>query len=92
MFLKKCASRIREATHNGKRGYTWPAMDLSKSASHKVTSNIIGMWNTTMMVVTDWVLNGKDMVVATQPLHATCTDVRYQEELSDFLDNKRGPK
>jgi len=45
-----------------------------------------------MMVVTSWVLNGKDMVLAAQQLHTEFTDVRHQEELSDFIDSKRGPK
>jgi len=43
-------------------------------------------------VMIEWVLNGKDMVLAPKQLQALYTDVRHWEELVDFIDQNGGLK
>ena len=92
MFLKKCASEIREARKKGRRGNKRPATDLGKRASNEARSTLPELPNTTFMVVISWVSNGKAMVLAPKQLQASYTDVRNWEELIDFIDKNGGPK
>jgi len=92
MCLKKCASKIREARKNGRQGNKWLATDLGDGVGKNVGSNLPELPNTTFMVVIHRVLNGKEMVLAPKQLQAPYTDVRYWEELIDFIDKNGGPK
>jgi len=77
MFLKKCASKIREARKKGRRGNKRPATDLGQRAGKKARSNLPELPNTTFTVMIHWVSNGKDMVLAPKQLQASYTDVRH---------------
>jgi hypothetical protein len=92
MFLKKCASEIREARKKGRRGNKRPATDLGERPGKKARSNLPELPNTTFTVMISWVSNGKDMVLAPKQLQASYTDVRHWEELVDFIDKNGGPK
>jgi len=92
MFLKKCASEIREARKKGGQGNMRPATYLGERANKKARSNLPELPNTMFMVVISWVSNGKDMVLAPKQLQASYTDVRHCEELIDFIDQKGGLK
>ena len=92
MFLKKCASEIREARKKGRRGNKRPATDLGERPGKKARSNLRELPNTTFTVMISWVSNGKDMVLAPKQLQASYTDVRHWEELVDFIDKNGGPK
>jgi len=48
--------------------------------------------NTTFMVVICQVSNGNDIVQSRNQLKAWYTDVRYNEELIDFIDKNRCPE
>jgi hypothetical protein len=92
MFLKKCASEIREARKKGRRGNKRPATDLGERASKKARSNLPELPNTTFMVVICRVSNGKDIVLSPNQLQAAYTDVRHWEELIDFINKNGRPK
>jgi hypothetical protein len=51
MFLKKCASEVREASKKGRQGNKRPATDLGEGAGKKVRGNVAELPNTTFMVV-----------------------------------------
>ena len=89
MFVKRCASEIREARKKGRRGNKRPATDLGERASKKARSNLPELPNTTFMVVICRVSNGNDIVLSPNQLHAAYTDVRHWDELIDFI-NKNG--
>ena len=91
-ILKKCASEIREAKKNGRRGNKRPVTDLGECPGQKARSNLPELPNTTYTVINSWVSNGKDTVLATKQLQASYTDVRQWEELVDFIDKNGGPK
>jgi len=92
IFLKKCASDIREVRKKGRRGNKRPAMDLGERAGRMARSNLPELPNTTFTVMIHWVSNCKDMVLAPKQLQASYTDVRYWEELVDFINNYGSPK
>ena len=92
MFLKKCSSEIGEARKTGRQGNKQLGTDLGERASNKARSNLPQLPNTTFMVVSSWVSDGKNMVLAPKQLQASYTDVRHWEELIDFLDKNRGLK
>ena len=92
MFLKKCASEIREARKNSRQGNTRLAMDLGEHASKKATSKVPVLPNTTSMVVICWVSNANDIVRSPNQLQASYTDVRHCEELTDFVNKAGHPK
>ena len=92
MFLKKCASEIREVMKTGLRGNKRLAMDLGELTGKKARSNPPELPNTMFTVMIHWVSNGKDMVLAPKQLQASYTDVRHWEKLVDFIDKNGGPK
>jgi len=51
MFLEKCASKVREARMQGRRGNKRPAMDLRERAGKNSRCNVPVLPNTTFMVV-----------------------------------------
>jgi len=91
MFLKKCATEIREVRKKGRRGNKQPATDLKESVGKKVRSNLPELPNTTFTVIIHWLSNCKDMVLSPKQLQASYTDVRHWEELVDFIDKNGGP-
>jgi hypothetical protein len=92
MFLKKCASKLRERKIKGRRGNKRPATDLGTRASKKARSYLPELPNITFMVTIHWVSNGKDMVLAPKQLQASYTDVRHWEEFVDYIDKNGGLK
>jgi hypothetical protein len=92
MFLKTCASEIREARTKGKRGNKRPATDLGGRASKKARSKLPELPNSTFMVMICRVSNGKDIILSPNQLQAAYTDVRHWEELIDFINKNRRPK
>jgi len=64
MFLKKCASEIREARKKGRRGNNRPVTDLGECASNTAKSNLPELPNTMFMVVICCVSNGNDIVLS----------------------------
>ena len=92
LFLKKWASKLREARENGRRGNKRLATDLGERSGSKVSSNRRELPNPKFTVMIHWVSNGKDMVLAPKHLQALYTDVRHWEELVDFIDKNGGPK
>jgi len=92
MFLKKCASKIREARKKGRRGNKRPATDLGERASKMARSNLPELPITTFMVVISGVSNGKDIVLSPNQLQAAYTDVRHWEELIGLINKNGCPK
>ena len=92
MFLKNCASKIRDGWELGRRGNKRPVTDLGEHAGKQTRSNLPELLNTRFTVMIHWVSNGKDMVLAPKLLQASQTDVRHWEELVDFIDKNSGPK
>jgi len=92
MILKTCASVTRKASKDGMQGNKQPVADFAVRASQKARNNLPELPNTTFMVVICWVSNGKDVVLASNQLHALYTDVRHWEELVDFMDKNGDPK
>jgi hypothetical protein len=91
-FLKKCASKTREARKKGRRGNMQLATDLGELPSKKARSNPPELPNTTFMVVICRVSNGKDIVLSPNQLQAAYPDVRHWEELIDFINQNERPK
>jgi len=92
MFLKKCASEVREARKKGRRGNKRPATDLGERAGKKARGNVPELPNTTFMVVIRRVPNGNNDPTSSIPFQASYTDVRHWEELIDFIEKNCGPK
>ena len=92
MFLKKCASEIREARKKGRRGNMRPATDLGERAGKKASGNVPELPNTTFMVVIREVPNGDNDPTSSIQFQASYTDVRHWEELIDFVEKNCGPK
>jgi len=92
MFLKKCASEVREGRMKGRRGNKRSATDLGECAGKKVRGNVPELPNTTFMVVIRRVLNGNNDLTSSMQLQASYTDVRDWEELIDFIGKNCGPK
>jgi hypothetical protein len=77
MFLKQCESEIREPRKKGRQGNKRPASDLGERADTQARRNLPELPKTIFTVMIHWVLNGKDIVLAPKPLHASYTDVRH---------------
>jgi len=77
MFSKKCASKIWEMRKKRRRGNKRPATDLGERASTQARSKLAELPNTMFTVMTHWVSNSKDMVLAPKQLQGSYTDVRY---------------
>jgi len=92
MFLKKCASEVREARKKGRRGNKRPATDLGERAGKKARGNLPELPNTTFMVVIRRVPNGDNDQTSSMQLQASYTDVRHWEELIDFIEQSCSPK
>jgi hypothetical protein len=92
MFLKKCASEVREARKKGKQGNKRPATDVGERAGNKARGNLLELPNTTFMVVIRRVPNGDNDQTSSMQLQASYTDVRHWEELIDFIEQNCSPK
>jgi hypothetical protein len=92
MFLKKCASEVREARKKGRRGNKRPATDLGERAGKKARGNVPELPNTTFMVVIRRVANGNNDPTSSMQFQASYTDVRHWEELIDFIEKNCSPK
>jgi hypothetical protein len=92
MFLKKCASEVREARKKGRRGNKRPATDLGERAGKKARGNVPELPNSTFMVVIRRVPNGNNDPTSSMQFQASYTDVRHWEELIDFIEKNCGPK
>jgi hypothetical protein len=92
MFLKKCASEVREARKKGRRGNKRPATDVGERAGKKARGNLPELPNTTFMVVIRRVPNGDNDQTSSMQLQALYTDVRHWEELIDFIEQNCSPK
>jgi len=91
MFLKKCASEIREAKKKGRRGNKRQATELGERASNKARNNLPLLLYTTFMVVICRVSNGNDIFLSPNQLQAAYTDVRHWDELIEFINNNGRP-
>jgi len=92
MFLKTCASEIRETRKKDRWGMKQLVMDLGERVSKTAKSNLPQLPNTTFMVVIRWVSNGKDKVLAPKQLLASYTDVKHWEELIAYINKNGRPK
>jgi len=92
MFLKKCASEVREARKKGRRGNKRPATHLGERVGQKARGNVPELPNSTFMVVIRRVPNGNNDPTFSMQFHALYTDVRHWEELIDFIERNCGPK
>jgi hypothetical protein len=92
MFLKKCASEVREARKKGRRGNKRPATDVGERAGKIARGNLPELPNTTFMVVIRRVPNGDNDQTSSMQLQASYTDVRHWEELIDFIEQNCSPK
>ena len=92
MCLNECASKIREAKKQRRRGNKRLATDLGERAGTKGRSNLPELPNTTFTNMIHCVSNGKDMVLAPKQLQASYTDERHWKGLIDFIDKHGGPK
>jgi len=92
MFLKKCASEVREARKKGRHGNKRLATDLGERAGNKARGNVPELPNTTFMVVIRRVPNGNNDPTSSMQFQASYTDVRHWEELIDFIEKSCGPK
>jgi len=92
MFLKTCASGVREARKKGRRGNKRPVTDLGERAGKKVRGNVPELPNETFMVVIRRMPNGNNDPTSSMQFQASYTDVRHWEELIDFIENNCGPK
>jgi hypothetical protein len=91
MFVKKCASEVREATKKRRRGNKRPATDLGERSGKKVRGNLPALPNTTLMVVIHRVSNGNSDETSSMQLQASYPDVWQWEELIDFIKKYCGP-
>ena len=55
-------------------------------------SNLPELPNTMFTGMICWMSNGKDIILAPKHLQASYTDVRYWEQLIDFINKNGGPK
>jgi hypothetical protein len=92
MFLKKCASEVREARKEGRRGNKRPATDLGEGVGKKARGNVPELRNSTFMVVIRRVPNGNNDPTSSMQFQASYTDVRHWEELIEFIEKNCGPK
>ena len=92
MFLKKCASDVREARKKGRRGNKRSVTDLGERAGKKARGNVPELPNSTFMVVIRRVPNGNNDPTSSMQFQASYTDVRHWEELIDFIEKNCGPK
>jgi len=68
------------------------ATDLGERLSTNAKSTLPALPNTMFMVVIRWVLNGSDIVLSPNQFQAAYANVRYWEELSNFINRNRHPK
>ena len=92
MFLKKCASEVREARKKGRRGNKRPVTDLGERAGKQARSNLPELQNTTFMVVICRVPNSDNDQTSCMKLQASYTDVRHWEELIESMEQNCSPK
>jgi hypothetical protein len=92
MFLKTCASEVRESRRKGRRGNNRPATDLGERAGKKARGNVPELPNSTFMDVIRRVPNGNYDPTSSMQFQASYTDVRHWEELIDFNQKNCGPK
>ena len=92
MLLMKCASEVRKATQNGRRGDKRRAMNLEQRADKGARCNLPKLPNTTFMVVICRVQNSNNDKTPSMQLQALYTDVGHWEELIDFIEQNCGPK
>ena len=92
MFLKKCASEVREARKKGWRGNKRPVTDVGECAGKQARCNVPELPNSTFMVVIRRVPNGNNDPTSSMQFQGSYTDVRHWEELIDFIEKNCGPK
>jgi len=92
MLLRKCAMQTWETRKKGRPGNKRLGMDLGERPGKKARTNLPELPNTIFTVMINWVLNGKDMVLAHEQLQASYTDVRHWQQLLHFIDKNGGPK
>jgi len=92
MFLKKCASEVREVRKKGRLGNKRLAADLGERVGKKARGNIPELPNTPVMVVICRVPNGNNDQSSSIQLQASYADVRHWEELIDFIKKNCSPK
>jgi hypothetical protein len=92
MFLKQCASEVREARKKGRRVNMRPATDLGECTGEKARGNVPELPNTTCMVVIRRALNGNIDPTSSMQFQASYTDVRHWEELINFFEKNCCPK
>ena len=92
IFLKKCASEVREARQRGRRGNKQPATDLGKRVGRIARGNVPELPNTTFIVVIGQVPNGNNDQTSSIQLHASYTDVGHWEQLIGFIEKNGSPK
>jgi hypothetical protein len=92
MCLTKCASEVREARKNRRQGNKRPATDLGECTGKKARGDVPELPNTTFMVVIHRVLNSNNDPTSSMRFQASYTDVRYWEELIDFITKNCSPK
>jgi hypothetical protein len=92
MFLKKCASDIREMRKKESRGNMRPWTDLAECPGKKARSTLPELPNTMFTAMITWVSNGKDIFLAQKQLQASYTGVRHWVVLVDFIEKNGDPK
>jgi len=92
MFLKKCASEVREARKKATRGSKRRATDLGERAGNNARGNVSELPNTTFIIVIRRVLNGNNDPTPSTQFQSSYTDVRHWEELIEFIEKNCGPK
>ena len=88
MFLKKCASEVREARKKGRRGNKRLATNLGERVGNKATGHLPELPNTTSMVVICRMRNGNNDQTSSNQFQASYPDVRHWEELIAFIETK----
>jgi len=92
MFLKKCASEVREMRKKGRRAQKRPATDMGEHAGTKARVYLPELPNTTFTVVICQVPNGNNDQTSSMQLQPSYTDVRHWEELIDLIKQNCSPK
>jgi len=92
MFLKKCASKVREARKKRLLGKMRLVIDLAEHMGNTARGNLSELLNTTFMIVIRRVPNGNNDHTFSNQLRASYTDVRHWDQLIDFIKQNCSPK
>jgi len=92
MYLKKCASGVRQARKQRRRVNKQPGTDLGEHVGNKARGNVPELPNTTFRVVILRVPNGNNDQTSSIQLQCLHTDVRHWEEVIDFIEKDCCPK